>query len=290
MTRVAIVGVEGSGKTVLLAGLGDLYSHPDNKGYFLSPKNFRTASYVVEKIAKMREGSWPAATAEDVMQGLDWTLRRKGEAQKRPTDICEISCLDFAGEIYRKAFVESDGPKDAEQMRQIEKLWDYVARADVLIVLVNLSDVIARGAGDRRVQEAMWVTDGILEQALKERADRVQPRAAIVLSQSDRYSAVIRECGGAKATIERYLPLLANSFGWLDVFEASTVDKTRLDDDGMEVPAHDFTMEGLRPIMKWIVGDTSDDESSWTEVIATVALATAVVIGIVFSLLMPLWM
>ena len=34
MKKVAIVGVEGSGKTVMLAGLGDLYTYPDEEGYF----------------------------------------------------------------------------------------------------------------------------------------------------------------------------------------------------------------------------------------------------------------
>ncbi|MBR0505136.1 MAG: four helix bundle suffix domain-containing protein [Kiritimatiellae bacterium] len=36
MKKVAIVGVEGSGKTVMLA---------DEEGYFLAPKNFGTAAY-----------------------------------------------------------------------------------------------------------------------------------------------------------------------------------------------------------------------------------------------------
>ena len=44
MKKVAIVGVEGSGKTVMLAGLGDLYTYPDEEGYFLAPKNFGTAA------------------------------------------------------------------------------------------------------------------------------------------------------------------------------------------------------------------------------------------------------
>ena len=39
MKKVAIVGVEGSGKTVMLAGLGELYAHPDGDGFFLAPKN-----------------------------------------------------------------------------------------------------------------------------------------------------------------------------------------------------------------------------------------------------------
>ena len=82
MKKVAIVGVEGSGKTVMLAGLGDLYTYPDEEGYFLAPKNFGTAAYVAEKIARMRKGEWPTATAGDEMQGLDWTLSRHKDGGK----------------------------------------------------------------------------------------------------------------------------------------------------------------------------------------------------------------
>jgi len=35
MTKVSIVGVRGSGKTVLLAALGDKYQRPDENGLFL---------------------------------------------------------------------------------------------------------------------------------------------------------------------------------------------------------------------------------------------------------------
>ena len=98
MKKVAIVGVEGSGKTVMLAGLGDLYTYPDEEGYFLAPKNFGTAAYVAEKIERMRKGEWPVATAGDEMQGLDWTLEWKDPSARRPPEkICEVSFLDFAG-------------------------------------------------------------------------------------------------------------------------------------------------------------------------------------------------
>ena len=40
MKKVAIVGVEGSGKTVMLAGLGELYARPDENGFFLAPKDY----------------------------------------------------------------------------------------------------------------------------------------------------------------------------------------------------------------------------------------------------------
>ena len=57
--KVAIVGVEGSGKTVMLAGLGALCSQPDGNGCFLSPKNFETVSYVNRQMSALKDGKWP---------------------------------------------------------------------------------------------------------------------------------------------------------------------------------------------------------------------------------------
>ena len=255
MKKVAIVGVEGSGKTVMLAGLGELYSKPDEQGHFLSPKNFSTASYVADKIARMRQGEWPTATAEDVLQGLNWTLRRKERADARPIDVCEISCLDFAGEVYRAAFGIKAEAVDADVADEVEELKAYIRQAQDLIVLVNLKDVIDRGLRDLRVQESVWITKALLEYALSTAGGRKEPRAMIVLSQADSYAATIAECGGAKGVLEKYLRDVANNYGWLDVVAASAVDKTRLDDDGHVVPAPDFQPTELRMIMDWVVFD-----------------------------------
>ena len=266
MKKVAIVGVEGSGKTVMLAGLGDLYTYPDEDGYFLAPKNFGTAAYVAEKIDRMRKGEWPSATTGDEMQGLDWTLKRREPDARNPAEVvCEVSFLDFAGEVYRAAYGIS-GADDASLNEQVEKLKQYVCGADDLIVLINLRDVIASGLRDKRVQEAMWITKSILDTTLGDNAGKNAPRAAIVLSQADSYAATIKSCGGAKGVLEKYLPHVANEYGWLDVFAANAVDKTDLDDDGNVVPAADFTTQGLLPILKWIRGEgctTSANGRGW---------------------------
>ena len=255
MKKVAIVGVEGSGKTVMLAGLGDLYTYPDEGGYFLAPKNFETAAYVAEKMARMRKGEWPMATTGDEMQGLDWTLKRRtADVKGRPESICEVSFLDFAGEVYRAAYGISRGG-DASLKEQAEALKQYVCGADGLIVLINLRDVITNGIRDTRVQEAMWITKSILDTALGDESGKAAPRAAIALSQVDSYAETIKACGSAAGVLQRYLPHVANDYGWLDIFTVSAVDKTTLDDDGNVVPAADFTTQGLLPIMQWIRGE-----------------------------------
>ena len=252
MRKIAIVGVEGSGKTVMLAGLGELYSRPDPEGYFLCPKNFQTAAYVAEKVARMRKGEWPTATAEDVLQGLDWTLRRRLGGVQRPDDVCEVSCLDFAGEVYRLAFGIRQGAVPDELSDEVDSLLSYIRDADDLIVLINLRDIIVQGTSDPRVQEAMWITNEILSYALDKRGDGKVPRAAIVLSQADSYAVTIKTCGGPKGVLARYLPHVANNYDWLDVLAASAVDKTVLDDNGDVVPAPDFQPTRLRVIMHWI--------------------------------------
>ena len=252
MKKVAIVGVEGSGKTVMLAGLGERYSHPDEDGYFLSPKNYATASYVAEKIERMRKGAWPVATAEDVMQGLDWTLKRRQGERQRPEDVCEVSCLDFAGEVYRLAFGIRQGAIPDDLADEVSELKQYIRNADDLIVLINLRDVITNGLRDTRVQEAMWITNEILSYALDEKGGRKVPRAAIVLSQADSYAETIKACRGPQGVLEKYLPHVANDYSWLDILAVSAVDKTILDDNGNEVPSPDFQSEELRAIMGWI--------------------------------------
>ena len=62
--------------------------------------------------------------------------------------------------------------------------------------------------------------------------------------------------------LRKYLPYVANSYGWLDVFATSAVDKTELDDDGNMVPAPDFTAKGLRPIVRWFLGGNEGREGN----------------------------
>ena len=252
MKKVAIVGVEGSGKTVMLAGLGELYSHTDENGHFLAPKNYQTASYVSDKIARMRRGEWPMATAEEALQGLDWTLKQRQGDRQRPKDICEVSCLDFAGEVYRLAFGIRQGAVPDNLADEVLSLKDYIRDADDLIVLINLRDIIVQGVHEPRVQEAMWITNEILSYALDNTDGYKTPRAAIVLSQADSYAATIHSCGGAKEVLAKYLPHVANNYGWLDIMAVSAVDKTTLDDNGDMVPAPDFQPTQLRRIMDWI--------------------------------------
>lgn len=251
--KVAIVGVEGSGKTVMLSCLGERYSVPDANGVFLKPCNFQTWSYTSSIVARLRNGQWPAATTEDSMVDLSWTLSRKRGDNEVPIDLSQIMFLDFPGEVYRAAYGIKHDAVDGRLVDGVRRLRKYITHADALIVLINLRDVIAFGMQEKRVQEAVWITNSILDTVF---AGQVQSgtkkQVAIVLSQADSYAATIQACGGAKKTLEKYLPNVAASYGWVDVFSVMAIDKTRVDNDGSVVPDGAFVTDGLMPLMDWI--------------------------------------
>ena len=51
MSKISIVGVEGSGKTTLMAAFGEKYERPDKYGYGLKAANART--FRMEKICQI---------------------------------------------------------------------------------------------------------------------------------------------------------------------------------------------------------------------------------------------
>lgn len=72
MKKVAIVGVERSGKTVFLTAMADKYEKPDRNGVFLTSVNEATYKYYAKARAMLRDGEWPLATQPGEIVELDW--------------------------------------------------------------------------------------------------------------------------------------------------------------------------------------------------------------------------
>ena len=235
--KILMVGATGAGKTVAIAGLGELASScPDEDGYFFEPDP-QTESFVDKTIARMRQGEWPTQTLQ--LHCLNWNIKRRGaDVRKRPQTICKMSIIEFPGEFCR-----------ASHDRDIDLLKKYVAAADCIIVLISLRDVIlSEGSRDRDC-----ISKSILDAIFSDDTRVKRPSVAIALSCAGEYGDVIRACGGPKGVIEKYQPRISMNYGWLNVFAVSAVDKTVLAPDGSKVPSSDFTTKGLRPLMSWIL-------------------------------------
>lgn len=252
MKKVAIVGVEGSGKTVLMAAMGDKYRSPDENGVFLAPVSRATYAYCAKLAAALRAGKWPFATESGVLN-LDWKLMRRQNPDTEPAELGQLSFLDFGGEIYRLAFGDGAAAELDEQRRQsVELLKGHVRDADALIVLVNLSDIINGNVDDERTIEMNWLSQAILTYAFETSGKR---NVALVFSQYDTYSETIAQCGGLRQTLACYLPEVASRYGYrLSLFAITAVDKTipAPDGSGYPIPAPDFKPMGLEPLLQWM--------------------------------------
>lgn len=252
MNKIAVLGVPASGKTVLLAGLGGRYEKADSDGYFLVPESRETMTYVKGLLGSMRKGTWPLATTPDTLQELVWSVRQRvGGAPRR---IGDLTVLDFAGEVYRAAF--EGGSQDGFE-NEVKALREYVSGSTALAVLINLSDLIARGDDDERVADMVWATKKILDFAVgtigaTDTGD-LNHRVALVFTQSDRYSATIGQYAGLNAMLEALLPMISQSYVGIDVLSAHVVDGTDLDDAGFEKPRAALSEAGLRDFWRWLV-------------------------------------
>ena len=246
MSKISIVGVEGSGKTTLMAAFGEKYERPDEYGYGLKAENAQTFRLVKTLTAYMRQGRWPSATELGTLTNLDWTLYRREGANVE--NVCEVSFLDFAGEVYRRAF--GDRPVEKAENQQIAALKKHIESSDALVVLVNLKDIIDGDPASERTTDMLWVSQRILDFAI----DTCKiGHVALVFSQFDIYRETVEAVGGLQAAYAKYLPHVEGVRPDLPLLALSAIDKTVVDADGYEVPAHDFSSYGFEELMGWMV-------------------------------------
>lgn len=240
MSKVAIVGVEGSGKTVLMAAMGEMYGKASHDSLYLMPENQAAFSFMTRIPHKMRvEHQWPEATAIESMKYLKWTVRYGTEV------LTELEMLDYPGELYRMAFGDRKESDIEPQKEQIHEFLEHLVTADFLIVLLNLKDAMDIGANARN-NETVWLTRGIFDYA--QRLPNLKKRL-LVFTQADRYRHLLQSDGGAKALQEKYLPMLSILHPDLECVAISAVEAPESEAPG----ARPSTDGGLQELMAQIV-------------------------------------
>lgn len=215
MSKVAIVGVEGSGKTVLMAALGEMYGRASQDSLYLMPENQAAFSFMTRIPHKMRvEHQWPEATAIESMKYLKWTVRFGTEV------LTELEMLDYPGELYRMAFGDRKEAEIEGNKEQIHEFLEHLVTADFLIVLMNLKDAMDIGANARN-NETVWLTRGIFDYAKK--LPNIKNRL-LVFTQADRYRDLLGGEDGAKAAQEKHLPMLSILHSDLECISISAVE------------------------------------------------------------------
>ncbi|MEI7945565.1 MAG: hypothetical protein WCJ02_02665 [bacterium] len=246
MGKVAIVGVEGSGKTVLMAGLCECFKQvPGTDDPYLMPEN-QAAFKFMETVPYMLrvKRQWPAATSIDNLRAMRWTYRCGDEVLET------VELLDYPGELYRLAFGDAEEVRKEElesKRDEVKKFLDHLIDADTLLVLLNLSDVINLGENHKNL-ETVWITRGILTYAKK--LPNIK-HTVLVFTQADRYAEELQTAGGPDALYAQKLPMLKTLFPEQQVIAIAAISK--MDSEGR--PNDNYSSEACRTIMKVMLAD-----------------------------------
>ena len=240
MSIVAILGGRGSGKTVFLTALAKRYAEDNESGCLMVPASKEALRFGKDNWINLERCKWPPPTPEGTMLELWWELTT-------PKGKYVLSACDFAGETYRRAFA---GESAAEVNEPERRLVATVDEADVLLLLVNLSDLTDDPNLDARL-DAEWSPQSVLQRV----AGRHGVKVALVFTQVDRYRGLLEECGGSWSDVaKKYVSSLLHAFPKLEVFGVSAVNRTTPNPKNPRFgdPAKEFESEGFDSVIDWI--------------------------------------
>ena len=269
MKRISIVGVENSGKSVLMAVLGAKFKSSNRCGLFLESVDESTFMHYNELVEKMRRGEWPGPTLEGTVLNLRWKLMRSHKPY--PEELAELHFLDFAGEDYRSAF--GNGAVKESNAEAVETLRSHVSGSDVLLVLMNVNDVIVDKddiVAVQRMLHVQWLTQTILKYAHS--PDVKVKECAIVFTNAVKWEHLLNDCGGPQGVLQKHLPNVASSYPEVPVLAVSAVNDTEIDENGHMVPVENFSSTGLDELMEWIARKVSRRLVKWVGMLVMMPL------------------
>jgi hypothetical protein len=249
--RVALVGADGSGKTVLLATLGKYFGRQAADGVSLQPLTNETIRYVEENWQALVDGRWPEKSVVDAPVELCWQLSCPGEQPTR----CRLHLVDASGEDWRKVFAGQPADASVTPPQTTAIIWSSFETAELVICLVDLVDFVGEPDPAQRLENEIFVSS-VLRQAV---AGSGRP-TALVFTQADMYcQSVLPRFGSWLKLAEHYLPNVYGAYlasRSVRVFKVAAVDRLciRARDDGRpcRFPAPGFRTAGLDELLQWI--------------------------------------
>lgn len=236
--HIAIVGLEGSGKTVFVSCLTHLFSDPAvGGGWYFSPANRLTYDFTTRTWETLKAGDWPAATNTGTMNQYLWQLKGpQGESH-------EVRVCDTPGHDIRALFSEDGIDMDAGDLAT------YCKSADIVLVLCNPKDFLEE-ADQERLRANRWSIRKIVEVVTASDKSAV---CGLVFTQMDKYPHGV---DGPRM----FTPGIWGEFTKsprLSFFSTACVSRTAQveDERGKEhlVPMQDFEPQGLDRVFEWMI-------------------------------------
>ena len=247
MPTIAVVGTEGSGKTVLLTTLAKRFSDGTG-GIIISPQNRATNKFVEEVWTTLNSKEWPPTTPPGDLIQLHWKVE-VGKGQ-----VGHMTVNDCAGQDLRYLFAE-EGVTDPTLGPKIRALVESVQKADVVLFVVNLRDFVAENDRER-LTDNQWFLQHAMEFIKRSGAHK---QFCLVFTQADQYPTYLKQHGSWKEVARSRLPQVFGAYlkqGRVEVIGVSAVRETVIVDDPIagarRVPKPQFTSEGIDALGQWI--------------------------------------
>jgi hypothetical protein len=244
MKHIAIIGTEGSGKTVLLTVLAKRFGTYEPNRIFMNPTG-KTLRVVETNWNRLNKGQWPKSNiAGAKFIDLQWSCKTPSGEE------FDLRAIDCAGQDLRRLFDEN--PPEA-----LAPLAEYVLSAQVVLFLINPSDFIGEA-------DEVQVIENYA--AIKDAMDQLQQEGrccALVFTQEDLHQNLVQEHGDWRNVAKDIVPAVhgGNLTADVAVFSVSAVSDTEVantpDGHAMRVPKLNFQSTGLDQVMDWIVASAS---------------------------------
>lgn len=301
MAKICIVGTEGAGKTVFLSVFAMRYQDANTGHPWMEFKNRETARYVAEVWGTLASQEWPPSTPPGDFTKLEWSLHTAVKTDQKEHN---ITVLDAPGQDIRAIFDSDPDSLNANQ-RELQR---RLEEADILLVLVNLVEAIR--ATDTVQQANVEIPIKLMLDSV---LARKSARVAILLPQHDQLGPYLDSISVPRDDPMQALhACLLTVYGvafrtgeHLKVFFIASVADTEpfVDEQGKawRRPRADFTSEGLKEVMKWLVtaarkvdddktkqdkeelGRLKETRTKFRALVGAIAFAVLFVIGVIGS-------
>ncbi|MDR2116516.1 MAG: hypothetical protein LBP87_09055 [Planctomycetaceae bacterium] len=274
--QIAIVGTEGSGKTVLATVWAKRMTQRKDK-IFLDPKGFNTGMYVEKVWATLNRGEWNESTAPGTKFELEWNLQIADNAYP-------VKLIDVAGQDLRNLFA-FERHKNRNGLYEIESvILNYLVNSSLVVFVVNLQDFVGEPDEMKRKENEFTLKE-IID---KFTANENQQDIIIVFTAYDLYEAEIKKHGNLEQYIkEEFIYLFHAVENWAKKFHknddvrqlllpVAAIAETEIitDDNGTvrRVPKQNFRSFGIDKFSDWIIeGITKNAEQEaerqkWEEI------------------------
>lgn len=131
-THIAIIGTEGSGKTILATVWAQQLTYSRDKRLRLIGENIDTERYVDQLWRQLNQEKWLSSTPQGTKTELEWKLQL-GDDFEYP-----IKLLDMPGQDLRNFFNGNYNSLSKDS----SELGDYIKTASTVVVVVNLERIL----------------------------------------------------------------------------------------------------------------------------------------------------